>query len=88
MVMGECLDLMQEELTIMLVLCICICMLSSAAVLGSTTNPTSYTPFNVLDYGATGDGKTDDSQVKEIYLIFLFMRPNFVNHIDNTTNMH
>ncbi|KAM7480357.1 hypothetical protein LguiA_028570 [Lonicera macranthoides] len=37
-------------------------MLSSAAVLGSTTNPTSYTPFNVLDYGATGDGKTDDSQ--------------------------
>ncbi|KAM7483652.1 hypothetical protein LguiB_008235 [Lonicera macranthoides] len=33
-----------------------------SSVLGSTTNPTSYTPFNVLDYGATGDGKTDDSQ--------------------------
>jgi len=30
-------------------------------------------PFNVLSFGAVGDGKTDDSPVNTLILIFLFL---------------
>lgn len=51
---------MQEQLGTSFVVCI---VLTSLVVIGAADE--NSTIFNVLDYGASGDGQNDDSQVRK-----------------------
>lgn len=54
---------MQEQLGTSFVVCI---VLTSLVVIGAVTAvDENSTIFNVLDYGAIGDGQNDDSQVRK-----------------------